>query len=463
MPGKILIVDDISTNRIVLKVKLSSAFYEVLQARSAEEAEALIEAEAPDLVLASARLPNTPALTLCARLKAAAGDRSLPLALIDTEDLREERLERLRAGADDVLTKPLDDLELLARVRSLLRLHDGTEDLRLRAGTVPVLDEDEIAQYAESHANVMLCTNAPARALRWHKALQRNYSGQLSTVLFRDAMRDRQDGSRPDAFVIELSQEAPEAALRLIADARARCQTRDAAVIAVMPNENRRLAADALDLGANDVLVNGFDVEELTLRLRRQIQRKQRMEVLRDKLASGLRAAVTDPLTGLHNRRYAMPRLAELAEHSIESGEDCAVILADLDHFKSINDQFGHAAGDTVLCEVAKRLRDNLRGVDMVARIGGEEFLIVMPNTTLIEAHGAASRLCRIIGQTPVRDPSVARPMPVTISIGLAMCSATKAQQGDTARAMLDQADRALYDAKSQGRNQVTLSRLSAA
>lgn len=463
MPGKILIVDDISTNRIVLKVKLSSAFYQVLQARSAKEAAALITSERPDLVLASARLPDVGAIELCALLQAAAGDHSLPIVLIDTEDLRDVRLERLRAGADDVLTKPLDDLQLLARVRSLLRLRSGTEELRRRSGTVPVLDEKELALCDAQGAHVKLCTDAPPRAIRWQKALQKRFSEQVSTVLLRDAMRGLHEGAHTDAFVIQLSEEAPETALRLIADARSRSETRDAAVIAIMPTENRRLAADALDLGANDVLCGGFDVEELSVRLARQITRKRRTEMLRDKLASGLRAAVTDPLTGLYNRRYAMPQLAEMAQASVQNGEDCAVILADLDHFKSVNDRFGHAAGDSVLCEVAKRLRDNLRSVDMVARIGGEEFLIVMPNTTLHEAHSAASRLCRIIGQTPVRDASVAHPVPITISIGLAMCSTTLHADGDHARTMLEQADKALYDAKAQGRNQVTLSRLSAA
>jgi two-component system cell cycle response regulator len=186
---------------------------------------------------------------------------------------------------------------------------------------------------------------------------------------------------------------------------------------------------------------------------------------LRATVRTGLKAAVSDPLTGLHNRRYAMPHLARTAEHAALTGKPFAVMVADLDLFKRINDVFGHAAGDAVLVETARRMRDNLRAVDMVARIGGEEFLIVMPGSTITEARVAASRLCRKIGNQDFVVPGADDPIKVTVSIGLTMGGlpdANGSPQTEDADTLLAAADKALYAAKLRGRNQVTLRRPAA-
>ena len=211
------------------------------------------------------------------------------------------------------------------------------------------------------------------------------------------------------------------------------------------------------------------DERELALRIATLIRRKRMADDLRSTLRDGMRAAVTDPLTGLYNRRYALPHLARLADHAAQSGRRFAVMLADLDHFKGINDRFGHAAGDAVLVEVARRLRANLRAVDLIARIGGEEFLIALPDTNRTEARVAARRLCRIIGQDPFDLPGHTAPVPLTVSIGVAMGHRPVQLQDavddplrDTVQRLLDRADQALYGAKTCGRNQVTISNTAA-
>ncbi|MFU8883513.1 MAG: GGDEF domain-containing protein, partial [Rhodobacterales bacterium] len=186
----------------------------------------------------------------------------------------------------------------------------------------------------------------------------------------------------------------------------------------------------------------------------------------------GLRAAVTDPLTGLYNRRYALPHLTRMTEQASRSGRRFAVMLADLDHFKAINDRFGHAAGDAVLVEVAHRLRSNLRAVDLVARIGGEEFLIALPDTDRTEARVAARRLCRIIAQDPFILPGKGQSTSMTVSIGVTMGHSGQPPErvidpdcdiaADPVQQLLLQADKALYGAKACGRNQVTLSKPAA-
>ncbi|WP_300547764.1 GGDEF domain-containing protein, partial [Roseovarius sp.] len=161
-----------------------------------------------------------------------------------------------------------------------------------------------------------------------------------------------------------------------------------------------------------------------------------------------------DPLTGVYNRRFALPFLQRLIDSSQLSGENFAVMLADLDFFKQVNDRHGHAAGDQVLCAVTHQLRAHLRQDDMLARIGGEEFLIVTPATSRRRAQRSADRLCAVIAQTPIAVAAKTTPLHVTISIGVTM--ATAMGQTLSVAQLLEEADRALYAAKAQGRNMVT-------
>ena len=225
------------------------------------------------------------------------------------------------------------------------------------------------------------------------------------------------------------------------------------------------LGATALDLGADDLMTHGIEVRELSLRIAGAMRRKRVSDHLRTTVETGLKAAVHDPLTGLYNRRYAMPHLERMVRHSRAMGRNCAVMAADLDHFKQINDAYGHASGDAVLIEVAKRLRRALRDTDVVARIGGEEFLVVMPGATLEDAREAALRICDDVSATPFPVPGSRSPIDVTISVGMAIGGADDQDKPLNDRlglALLQEADRALYAAKERGRNQVTLGRPAA-
>ena len=211
----------------------------------------------------------------------------------------------------------------------------------------------------------------------------------------------------------------------------------------------------ALDLGANDLVPADFDGPEMAMRIRVQLRRKREADLLRAAVDEDLRLAAIDPLTELYNRRYAMAHLAKISSRAARTGHGFAVMVADLDLFKAINDRFGHAAGDAVLVEVARRLTDNLRGNDLIARVGGEEFLIAMPDTDLQEARIAAERLCRVMDSQPITLPT-GQSVRVTLSIGVSIGGG---EQGvDVVASLIDQADRALYDSKSEGRNQVTVS-----
>ena len=137
-------------------------------------------------------------------------------------------------------------------------------------------------------------------------------------------------------------------------------------------------------------------------------------------MQNSIEMAITDALTGLHNRRYMESHLATLAEQASSRGKPLALMILDIDYFKSINDSYGHDAGDDVLREFAVRIRKSIRGIDLACRYGGEEFVIVMPDTDLHVAGMVAERLRRSIAGETVRGREGRQRIEVTISIGLA-------------------------------------------
>ena len=179
--------------------------------------------------------------------------------------------------------------------------------------------------------------------------------------------------------------------------------------------------------------------------------RKRYTDFLRQKLDSSMEMAVTDALTGLHNRRYMTGQLQALVGRAAQGGAQVAVLVLDIDHFKSVNDSFGHDAGDEVLVEFAVRLATNVRAVDLPCRMGGEEFVVVMPGASLEDAGRVAERIRRDVASAPFRVMGGKEQITITISIGVAATTG----DGDTPEGLLKRADEGVYEAKAAGRNRV--------
>ncbi|MCJ0724723.1 diguanylate cyclase, partial [Enterobacter hormaechei] len=174
-----------------------------------------------------------------------------------------------------------------------------------------------------------------------------------------------------------------------------------------------------LEIGVNDYLLRPVDKNELLARARTQIRRRRYTDHLRDNVQNSIEMAITDALTGLNNRRYMESHLATLAEQASVRGKPLALMILDIDYFKAINDTYGHDAGDDVLREFAVRIRKSIRGIDLACRYGGEEFVIVMPETDLHVAGMVAERLRRSIAGEPFAVEKGGKRITVTISIGL--------------------------------------------
>jgi two-component system, cell cycle response regulator len=239
--------------------------------------------------------------------------------------------------------------------------------------------------------------------------------------------------------------------LRLCSQLRSLDRTRFVPIMLLADiGEDSRLVR-ALELGINDYLVRPIDRHELTARLRTQIKRKRYNDYLRDSVTETIEMAVTDALTGLHNRRYMDSHLKALFDRSVTRQCPLSVLILDLDRFKSVNDAYGHSGGDDVLREFARRLRENVRGIDLACRYGGEEFVVIMPDTDAAVAQRVAERIRSEIELEPFAVGKDGKTVGVTVSAGVS----TLLQAADSVEALMKRADTALYEAKSAGRNRV--------
>jgi two-component system, cell cycle response regulator len=218
-------------------------------------------------------------------------------------------------------------------------------------------------------------------------------------------------------------------------------------VIMLTASGEHDLMLEALRRGAHDYLRKPFDPAELDARVLAALRVKRLHNALLDANRRLARQALTDDLTGLANRRHGARQLEREVALCVRHGRLLALLRVDVDHFKPINDSYGHETGDQVLVEVARRLQTAVRGGDELARWGGDEFVAILPDTDKAGALRAAERLRASVAEAPIAGAG--QELPVTISVGWAHWA------GDTPDDLLVRADRALYQAKDVGRNTV--------
>ncbi len=455
MSGIILLVDPSPSQRLVLKSRLAAAHYEVTALADGPAALAALRARRADLVLLGSDTGEDWPVALLRDMRADPGLAAVPAILLLPPAEAALRREALAGGADEVLARPADETLLLSRLRNLMRRQDLVD---LDAIGVPEAEfgmNDPAAAFV-TPGTVALVAGRAEVAIRLRTDLAPLMRDRIAVMTRAEALAEPAGAVAPDLYVIDADLGTPGGGLRFLSELQAHGTARHAA-FCLLRSQPAGAADDAMafDLGAGDVIAPGTDPQDVALRLRALLRRKRTGDGLRARLRDGLRLAVTDPLTGLHNRRYGEAQLATLAERARAEGAPCAVMVLDLDHFKSVNDRFGHAAGDAVLVEVARRLAANLRQGDLLARIGGEEFLIALPGAGLGEARGVAERLCAAMQERAFALPSGGS-LTMTASIGLAL---SKATVEEPATALIDRADQALLTSKAAGRNQVTVCR----
>ncbi|HIK64407.1 MAG TPA: PleD family two-component system response regulator [Henriciella marina] len=451
MSARILVVDDILANRRLMQAKLEAKYYSVLLAENGPQALEVAHSSAPEIILLDVMMPGMDGYEVCRQLKASAETAHIPVVMLTALSETADRVRGLDAGADDFLTKPVDDFALMSRLNALLRYNAVTTELRHREASgvkIGAFSEDETSTL-NRHVYILVVDTNPHNVKRLREPLEQA-GHRVFTLEEAESLKQSQN-EKLDIVLLGLSNQAYDP-LRLCAHLRTNDATRALSIIVNVDERDLDLAGRALELGASDVIQQPLAVEELLARIRTQTRRSRYVEILRNRVDRGLELSVIDQLTGLYNRRYMNNQLSLWMKRSSMGGTPLSVVSVDIDHFKKVNDVFGHEAGDRVLKEFAERIMANVRPKDIVCRPGGEEFLVIMPETGGDLACSAAERIRRAIAaETFDGGTRSSSALEVTVSAGVA----TFQSDEDTIADMLRRADDALYKAKSAGRNQV--------
>ncbi|MGO9672879.1 MAG: PleD family two-component system response regulator [Methylocella sp.] len=452
MTARVLVVDDILANLKLLEARLTADYFDVVTCTNGPDALKICAAGDCDIVLLDVMMPGMNGFEVCRRLKADPATWHIPVVMVTALDQAADRLAGLEAGADDFLTKPIDEIALLARVRSLSRLRLALYELRTRSMHAaqlgingPLATAAALAETGEG-GRILVVDDRRSSSETIAAALKASHEVELEP----DALEALVEGAAGDydLFIVSLSLAAYDG-LRLCSQVRAVEATRQIPILAVAEPEDRARMLRGLDLGVNDFLLRPIDRNELLARVRTLMRRKRYADSLRQNVETSMEMAVVDALTGLYNRRYLDGALAGLVEEARRKRRPLALMMFDIDHFKTVNDVYGHAAGDQLLQALSARIRKLIRGSDLFCRLSGDEFVIVMPETRLDVAAKAAERIRAGVAVEGFPLAASKKALSVTISMGIA-------ESGEDAAELMRQADKGLYRSKQAGRNRVS-------
>jgi two-component system cell cycle response regulator len=454
MTARVLVIDDKAANVKLLEAKLSAEYFDVKTATNGPAGLAMVQANECDIVLLDVMMPHMDGLEVCRRIKGDPLWAHIPVVMVTALDQPADRVAGLDAGADDFLTKPIDEVALIARVRSLIRLKNVRDELRaraLRSKDMGIGDPLAIAA-AESGLNgrVLVIEDRSSVSQRMFKSLSAFHMVEVESAADNAVFRAAEHSY--DLAIISLNL-AEYDGLRICAQLRSLERTRDMSLLMVAETGDKARLLRGLDIGANDFLIRPVDRNELLARVRTQVRNQRYAASLRNSVQQSMELALIDPLTGLHNRRFLDANVDTLVKDAVRRSRPLSLIVMDVDRFKTINDTYGHDCGDEVLRELAKRARDCLRTRDLLVRFGGEELVAVLPDTGHAGAQAVAERIRESVHCAPFVIANGACNAAVTISLGVAVMRDMQESHAD----LFKRADEALYRAKNEGRNRVVL------
>ncbi len=456
MTARVLVIDDILPNVKLLEARLSSEYFDVITATSGPEGLEKAETQSPDVILLDVMMPGMDGFEVCQRLKSNPATANIPVVMVTALTDATDRVRGLEVGADDFLTKPVNDIALMARVRSLVRLKMMVDEWKAREKTSSQFgfnkgEKSAIIEELYDKAQVLIVEDKDFESEKFVETLKRDDD---VIIAVRTGEQGLQQAMQNNFDVIILSINlAGEDGLRLCQHFRSNEHTRAVPILVVCEETDTKRIAMALEIGAHDYIMRPIDRNELLARVHTQIRRKRFQDRLRANYEKSLALALTDTLTGLYNRRYMTAHLESLLKKNAETRKTLAIMMLDIDKFKSVNDTYGHAAGDEVLKVFAERVSNALRPFDLVVRLGGEEFVVVLPDVNTTIAKQVAERIRRKVASAPFPISVAPNEIPVTVSIGMALIPDGNATMDEA----LHRADAEVYKAKENGRNRVYL------
>jgi two-component system cell cycle response regulator len=451
MSTTVLVVDDLDTNIKLLEAKLLREYYLVLIASSGQEAIDILANHDVDVILLDGMMPGMDGFETCRKIKANPATTHIPVVMVTALSDIEDRVKGLEAGADEFLTKPVDDIALFARVNSLSRTKAVIDALKIRNETNALLGAktvDLIDSFDQS--KIFVIDDDVVQVKNINKILSK-ITSNIAVCSDLSTFDEVVQNIEADLFIISCQIEGNDP-LRLAIKLRTVEQLRASSIMFLAEDENMKMVIKGMDLGVNDYFIYPVDENELIARAKTQLRRKKYQDGLRNELEESVNLSIRDGLTGLYNRRYFDIHIEQLLSKNSDSGVNLCLVMMDIDHFKEVNDLYGHQVGDIVLKSVTDILSQNTRAIDLLARYGGEEFALLLSNISLEEATIIADRLRMNVEQLQIKIPDSSEVVVKTISMGIA-----EYKEKESVAQFIDRADKALYAAKASGRNKVMI------
>ncbi len=451
MTARVLVVDDIVANVKLLEARLSAEYFDVLTASSGQEAIDICERERVDVILLDVMMPGMDGFEACRRLKSNPQTHHIPVVLVTALDQLSDKVRGLQGGADDFLTKPVDEIALVTRVKNLARLKTLTDEMLMRALTgrqMGMTDDAALLKALSEEKGRILVVDDDARsAARLVDWLATVHNPVLATT--PQAALAELANEEFDVLIVSLTLAGADG-LRLCSQTRSADRTRHLPIIVLVEPGNEARLLRALDMGVNDYIMRPIDPNELLARVRTQVKRKRYSDHLRNRLEESIEASVIDSLTGCTTAATWKRICRRWSTRRVRAGAPCPCCWPTSITSSRSTTPTATTSGDAVLKEFSARFRRNTRGIDLACRFGGEEFLVIMPDTTMARAYQVGERLRVSIASDafPVK-PGVG--IHLTASVGLA----TLERADDTPETVFRRADSALFAAKRRGRNRV--------
>lgn len=451
MSVTVLVVDDLETNIKLLEAKLLSEYYIVFTASNGQEALDMLAKHSIDVVLLDGMMPGMDGFETCKMIKANPDTMHIPVVMLTALSDIEDRVKGLEAGADEFLTKPVDDVALFARVDSLSRTKAVIDELKLRNNTNAALGIKTVEFIDHfDQSQILLIDDDVVQAKNINRVLLK-ITSNIEVITDLATLDNIVSNRSPDVIIISCQMEEVDP-LRLLTRLRAIDKLKNSSIMFLAEDENMKVVIKGMEIGVNDYFIYPVDENELLARVKTQLRRKMYQDELRSELEESINLALKDGLTGLYNRRYFDKHIEQLVEKEGDLSSNLCLVMIDIDNFKSVNDQYGHQVGDMVLKGIASSLSHNIRAIDLLARYGGEEFVLILSNLSSDEGFNIADRLRKNIADLKIQIPNSSEVITRTISMGI-----TEYKAKESVAELIARGDKALYEAKAAGRNRVVV------
>jgi len=451
---RILIVDDDPLNVKLLASKLPADQFEPVTAFSGQEALRMTLKDPPDLILLDIMMPEMNGYEVSQWLKTNPATQDIPIILVTALDGAEDKIKGFEAGADEFLNKPVNTIELLARINSLLRLKYYREQLLSRTlsekGFSGGQTTPDPAEAVRPPVKILIVEDDEKDA----RMIQEYFAGEsyhLETVNTGEAALDRVQNEAFDLVLLDVLLPGVDG-FEVCQRIKGLHQTQDLQVVLITCLPDLENKIKGVEQGADDYLIKPINGRELKARVKVLVKKKHYIDQLRNNFERALNSAIYDGLTGLHNQTYFKKFLEMELKRADRQRYPLGLMIIDIDDFKKINDRFGHLTGDLIIKDLAQLIKKNIREVDLSARYGGDEFVVVLPYTDQTETVSIIERIQKAVARYRQSEKTLLQQEPLTLSFGVAFFP----YQGTAMEELIRNADQTLYRSKQEGKNRYT-------